>query len=222
MKISKVTLIILGVVVLAVGFGVLYMMYSKQVQEQDSLKATIKTNQARLAQLVSEQEKWKSQLTVLQEQIAQKNQEVAAARSSLDTAKTAWPASAESIEYEERIFALADGWDLVVNVVTAGNTATTNINGINFTTNTFTVTVTGSPLAAGFDEEDKYQEYIYKVAGDILSFLDEIVRNDFFASAKMDVVSLTIPSLLTKADLVNTGTEIEQPVGTLSITVYTY
>lgn len=222
MKISKVTIIILGVVVLAVGFGLLYMMYSKQIQEQDSLKSKVAANQAKLAQLVSEQENWKSQLVALQEQIARKNQEVTTARSSLDAAKAEWPIAAESIEYEERIFALADGWDLVINVVTAGDTAVSNNNGINFSADTFTVTVTGSPLTAGFDEEAKYHEYIYKVTGDILNFLDEMVQNDFFASAKMDVVSLTIPELMTKEDLVNAGTDIEQPVGTLSITVYTY
>lgn len=222
MKISKVTLIVLGVVVLAVGFGVLYMLYSKQLQEQDTLKSKIAVNQAKLTQLVNEQEKWKSQLAALQEQISQKNQEVAAARASLDAAKAEWPNAAESIEYEEKIFALADGWDLVVNVVTAGDTVASNINGINFTANTFTVTVTGQPLTAGFDEEAKYQEYMYKVAGDILSFLDELVQNEFFATANMDVVSLSIPALLTKEDLVTAGIDIEKPVGTLSVTVYTY
>ncbi len=222
MKISKITLIILGVVILAVGFGVLYMMYNKQLQQQEPLKSKIAANQARLAQLVTEQEKWKTQLAALQEQIAQKNQEVAAAKSSLSLAKAEWPNAAESIEYEEKLFALADGWDLVVNVVTAGDAAASNFNGINFSTHTFTVTVTGQPLAAGFDEEAKYHEYIYKVAGDILNFLDELVQNEFFASAKMDVVSLTVPSLLTKEELVSAGIDIEQPVGTLNVTVYTY
>ena len=222
MKFSKVTLIILGVVVLAIGFGVLYMLYSKQLQEQDTLKSKAAANQAQLAKLVKEQEKWKSQLAVLQEQISRNNQELDAARQSLTAAKAEWPVSAESIEYEERLFALADGWDLVVNVVSGSDTASSNINGITFQTNTFSISVTGQPLTSGFDEEDKYHEYIYKIVGDILSFMDEMVGNEFFVTARMDAVNVAVPSLLTKEDLVKAGTDLEQPAATFSVTVYTY
>jgi hypothetical protein len=222
MKVSKVTLIILGIVVLVIGFGVLYMMYTKQLQEQDTLKAKAAANQSRLTQIIGEQEKWKSQLATLQEQIAQKNQEVAAANAALVAAKSEWPDSAESIEYEERLFALADQWDLVTSVVTGGNPSTRNINGIGFTTTEFTITVTGQPLSSGFDEEDKYQEYVYQIVDDILGFLNELTKDSYFKTANIGSVNLTIPPLLSKEKLVDSGKNLAQPLATFTMTVYTY
>lgn len=43
MKLSRVNLIILALVVLGVAFGVLYMMYSRQLSEQEQLKAKVST-----------------------------------------------------------------------------------------------------------------------------------------------------------------------------------
>jgi hypothetical protein len=222
MKIGKLTWIILGVLVLAIGFGVVYVMYSKQLQEQDVLKAKAIQNQATLSQLVTEQEKWRGELVRVQEQIDRKNTEVTAAAASLGEAKSLWPRDAQSIDYDERLFALAQGWNLVVNVVTAGDDSSLDDQGILFNNNTFTISVTGQPLTAGYSEVSEYEDFLYERVADIIGFLDELTRDSFFATSKIDLVSLTVPSVPDQETLKTSGVDLEQPVANLTVTVYTY
>jgi cell division protein FtsB len=225
MKISKITWIILGVVVLGVVFFLLYMMYSKQLQEQDQLKSQISANQANVAQLVSQQQKYQSQLTALKADIDQKNQAVDNANKVLASARSAWTSdnvNAQSIENEEKLFSLADGWNLAVTVTTGTETVTKSIQEINFMNTVFTVTVTGQPVATGFTEVVDYQTYIYSKVNDILGFLDALVRDSSFSTASIDLVNLTVPEMPTKESLVDTGINIIQPIATVNITIYTY
>ena len=222
MKISKAIWIILGVVVLGVAFGFLYMQYTKQLDEQTQLKAKITANQATVSRLVTERESVQSQLTKLNEQLDQKKAGIEAARLSLDNVTAGWPREAESIEYEEAIFGLAGGWDLDVNVVTAGDAAAKSVQGIGFLNTTFTVEVTGQPLTSGFAEASEYETYIYQVLGNILGFVDALANDKSFAAAQIDVAGLTVPSLLTSEDVVAAGIDLPQPTGTLTVTVYTY
>jgi hypothetical protein len=222
MKISKVTIIILGVLVLAVGFGVLYMMYAKQLQEQDTLKSQQTANQASVARLITEQQKYQAQLVDLQAQLDKKNQDVATAAASLSAAKAGWVADAPTIDYEEKLFALADSWNLAVSVTTGDDAVEQKIESVGFKTTNFTVTLTGLDATSGFDDISKYQDYIYSTVGDMLSYLDALTRDDSFKSAKIEMVSLTIPETPAKEDLVNNGTTLEQPISTFSVNVYTY
>jgi hypothetical protein len=222
MKISKLTWIILGILVLAIGFGVIYMLYSKQQQEQDSLKAKASANQAILAGLVTEQEKWRIELVRVQEQLDRKNADVTASAASLAQAKTLWPQDAQSIEYGEKLFALADGWQLVVNVVTADEDTVVMNQNIQFTNNTFTITVTGQPLTAGFTDVSEYEDFLYVRISDILGFVDDLTRDSLFSTSKIDLVTLTVPPVPSQDELSSAGTALEQPVASLSVTIFTY
>jgi cell division protein FtsB len=226
MKISKITWIILGVVVLGVVFFLLYMMYSKQLQEQDQLKSQISANQASVSRLVAEQQKFQSQLTALKTDIDRKNQAVANANNALAIARSAWTSNnstAESIEYEEKLFSLAEGWDLAVSVTTGTEANIQPVQTVNFVNTTFTVTVTGQPLTSGFDELSEYQSYVYGKVDDIISFLNDINQDSFFRAARIDFVNITVPDMpATEDDLVDTGINVAQPIATVNITIYTY
>jgi len=222
MKIGKLTWVILGVVVLAAGFGIIYMMYSKQLQEQDNLKAKAAQNQATLSQLVAEQEKWRTELVRVQELLDRKNTDVSTAAAALVEARSGWLPDAQTIEYEERLFTLADNWKLVVNVVTGGEESSMDNQGVLFGNNTFTVSVTGQPLTVGFTEVSDYEDFLYGRISDILGFIDELTRDSFFSATKIDVVNFTVPQVPSLDELKSAGTAPEQPMANLSITVYTY
>jgi hypothetical protein len=222
MKIGKLTWVILGVVVLAAGFGIIYMMYSKQLQEQDNLKAKAAQNQATLSQLVAEQEKWRTELVRVQELLDRKNTDVSTAAAALVEARSGWLPDAQTIEYEERLFTLADNWKLVVNVVTGGEESSMDNQGVLFGNNTFTVSVTGQPLTVGFTEVSDYEDFLYGRISDILGFIDELTRDSFFSATKIDLVNFTVPQVPSLDELKSAGTAPEQPMANLSITVYTY
>jgi hypothetical protein len=225
MKISKITWIILGVVILIAAVGLLYMAYNKQLQQQDQYKSQISANQASVASLVTQQQKIQSQLTTLQADIEKKKQAVDAANQALAAARSAWTDNntVETIEYEEKLFSLADGWKLAVSVTTGSEENAQPVQLVNFLTTEFTVTVTGQPLTSGFAELSEYQSYVYGKVNDIVSFLGALNQDPLFARARIDLVSVTVPDMpLTQEDLVTQGINVGQPTATVSITVYTY
>jgi hypothetical protein len=222
MKLSKITIVIIGVVVLGVAAGLLYMQHSKQQTEQTQLRAKIAANQATVSRLTAEGENWQTQLTRLQGQIEQKKAAVTTANMSLIAAKGEWPKDAQSIEYDEDIFGLADGWNLDVSAVTAGEPAAKPVQGIGFTNTAFSVTVTGKPLTQGFDDAQKYQEYVYQVVGNILGFVNSVTKDANFSHAQIDSVSLSVPEMVPLEQLISQGTKVAQPSATITVTVYTY
>ena len=220
MKISRATWIILGVVVFAAAFAGLYMMYQGQVREQDSVKSRLETNLATLPKLVTERQGLEAQLTALQDRLAQKQSELVAANAALAEARTGWPEAAESIEYDETLFKIADGWHLDVQSLVAGEKQSKAIQGITFGTTTFTVTVSTPPIKATGSLE--YHDKVYGVISDILSYIDSLAKEKVFATATINVVSMTVPPAMTREELDAAGGEGEAPVATITLTIYTY
>jgi hypothetical protein len=224
MKLSKITIVILGVVVLGVAAGLLYMQHAKQQDEQAQLRAKIAANQATVSRLAAEGENWQAQLTRLQGQIAQKKAAVTTANMSLTAAKAEWPNDAQSIEYDEAIFGLADSWNLDISAISAGEPAAKQVQGIGFTNTTFTVTVTGKALAAdqAFDDTQKYQAYLDQVVGNILGFINVLAKDAKFSHAQIDTVSLSVPEMPPLEEIISQGTKVAQPSASITVTVYTY
>jgi type II secretory pathway pseudopilin PulG len=225
MKISKVTIIILGIVIVAAASAYFYMAYLRNLDEQATVKAQMAKDQATLAQLSAERENWQAQLVQVREQLAQKTQGLSAAQAELTSARNAWPAKrAESIEYDETLFELADGWNLAVTVVQAGEPSAVNASGITLATSTFQVALTGMPVTTAFEEAADYQNYVYEVVDNILGFITTLAEDEAFATAKIDVVSMAVPPMLTTEALEGMGPESPppQPSATIAITVFTY
>jgi hypothetical protein len=223
MKLSKTVWIILGVAIFIIGFAVLYMMYSRQGDEQEQLKSKIGANQATLVGLIKERESWQSQLLKLQDELAQRQDALTEANLALSQAGTGWPTSAESIEYDEKLFAMADAWNLNITMVTAVEPKEIKVEGITFTVSSFNVEVKGKPR-----EEDKlsktaaeYREYLYKTVDDILAFVNTIVNDKDFASAGIELVSMQVPQPLTQKEI-DQDVGQTSPTAQINLTIYTY
>jgi cell division protein FtsB len=224
MRLSKTVWIILGVVVFVIGAVYLYMMYARQGDEQEQLKAKLATNQATLPKLVAERESWQSQLANLQSELAARQAALAEANLALSQATEGWPQSAESIEYDERLFEIADAWNLDITVVTAVGPKDTQIEGITLTVASFTVEIKGKTPETTPTEEADYRDYLYSAVGDILHFIDTIVNDKAFASASIQLVTMQIPEPLTKEALAGKERleEGDIPKAQINLIIYTY
>lgn len=221
MRLSKTIWIVLGVAVFIIGFVVLYMMYSRQGNEQDQLKSQIASNQATLRQLIAEKGSWQSQLVKLQDELAERQSALAEAKLALSQAATGWPESAESIEYDEKLFEIADGWNLDITVVKAAEPGEETIEGITFVTTSFTVQVTDKPREELSITDVEYREYLYKKVNDILAFLHTIVMDNYFASAGIELVGIQVPEPLTQEDI-DADAEQPSPTAQITLTIYIY
>jgi len=220
MRISRVTWIILGVVLFVAAFGVLYMMYSGQQNEQDSLRSKLAANQAALPKLVTERESWQAQLVALQDQLALRQSELAAANQALAQASSGWPVAAESIEYDATLFRIADGWNLQVQSLVAGEKTSKTVQGITFGTTTFTISLTTPAIKA--TEAIEYQDKVYGVVNDILSYVDSLAKAKEFDTATIDTVTIAVPPAMTREELDSGGGSGPAPVATITLTIYTY
>jgi hypothetical protein len=221
MKLSKTVWIILGVAIFIIGFVVLYMMYSRQGDEQEQLKSKIAANQATLVGLIKERESWQSQLLNLQDELAQRQDALAEANLALSQAGTGWPTSAESIEYDEKLFEMADAWNLEITVVKAAEPQEEAVEGITFTVSSFNVEVRGKSRDELSRTSAEYREYLYKTVDDILAFVHTIVNDKDFASAGIELVSMQVPLPLTQEEI-DQDTEQASPTAQINLNIYTY
>jgi DNA-binding protein YbaB len=210
------------VAVFIIGFVVLYMSYSRQITEQEQLKSRVASNQATFSKLVTEKENWQTQLVKLQSELAQRQSALTAANLTLKQAATGWPTSAESIEYDEKLFEMADAWNLDITIVTADKPAEEEVEDITFVTATFTVAITGKPIETPFKEAKDYRDYLYDTVDDILAFVHTIVNDKAFALAGIELVNMQVPEPLTKEELATKGVEVGKPTATITLKIYTY
>jgi DNA-binding protein YbaB len=171
---------------------------------------------------VAERENWQSQLVKLQDELAQRQNALTEANLALSQAKTGWPKLAESIEYDEKLFEMADAWNLDITIVTAVEPAEEEVEDITFVTATFTVQVTGKPIETPFEGTAAYREYLYKTVDDILAFIHTIANDKNFASAGIELVSMTVPEPLTEEELAQKGLGVDSPTAQITLTIYTY
>ncbi|HEX9976819.1 MAG TPA: hypothetical protein VGA82_06165 [Dehalococcoidales bacterium] len=224
MRISKTIWITLGVAIFIIGFVVLYLMYSRQLDEQEQLKSRLETNVATLPKLVAERENWQSQLVKLQNELAQRQSALNEANEQLRQATTGWPTSAESIEYDEKLFEIANAWNLDITVVTAAAAEEERIEGISFMVASFTVEVRGKLVTiADFEEAADYQEYIDDTVDDILAFIHTVASDKNFDSARIQLVDLGVPEPLTDEEFQAENAQLgEPPWAQISLTIYIY
>ena len=207
-----------------IGFVFLFLMYSRQLDEQEQLKSRLETNVATLPKLVAERENWQSQLVKLQNELAQRQSALNEANEQLRQATTGWPTSAESIEYDEKLFEIANAWNLDITVVTAAAAEEERIEGISFMVASFTVEVRGKLVTiADFEEAADYQEYIDDTVDDILAFIHTVASDKNFDSARIQLVDLGVPEPLTDEEFQAENAQLgEPPWAQISLTIYIY
>lgn len=211
MKISKTTWYILGIGILVIAIGSLYMLYLQQGREQEQLNEALFTAQGTLPKLASERANLESTLTELEDRLAQ-------ATSKLETAKAAFPTSTtESIEVDELLFDIADDWELDITYLTASEPRDRKVKveveddvkaeDVTYLVTTFTVTVKGE-------------------VADILEFIDTIVTHSDLTTATIELANIEVPEPLTeeeKEELTEEEiTEEEMPSATITLVIYAY
>ncbi len=189
-RLSKTAWLILGIGIFVIAMGSLYFLYSRQGGEQGQLNDSLSVAQATLPGLVSEKEDWESQLTQLESQLTQWESQLSQAVSLLDTTQASLPESVESIEYDEELFRIADGWRLEIINLTASESRDKEVQvevedieveDITFLVTSFTVDVRGE-------------------VNDILGFINTIVTSEDFTCATVELVNINIPEPLTEEE----------------------
>jgi len=187
MRLSRTAWLILGIGVLVIALGSLYMVYSRQSSEQQELAASLSQARAREPKVISDREAAAAELTKGQNKLAE-------ATSLLAKSQAQFPKSVVSIEYGEALWEIADACDLEVMKLTAAEPSNKKVGDITFTVFSFEVEVRG------------------KVSGnvdDILDFISDIARSEHFTAATVEVVKIEVP------EPPKEGEEPELPTATL-------
>jgi hypothetical protein len=174
-----VTLFVIGAIILGVMYRNAYndnkqaqqMLDSSQRQQNALIK--LKTQlETQLAEAAASVAAWNDKITLLQLDLEQANQ-------SLAQIQNKFPLSAQSIEYDEALIALAEASNLSLRVVTATETETAGLStgDFNFYANVFTVEIRGE-------------------MSDILDFIDKIATSSIFKTGAITPVTFAIPQPL--------------------------
>ena len=167
MKFSRITWLILGVGIFAVGAVGIYLIYQEEIEAQDLLNESIAATEATLPQIIAQKSDLEGQLAQLEDDLAQ-------AEAGFEEAVAKWPESIQSIYYGDLLFYWAETLDLRVTSFTSSEPTAMLEDGISYEVTNFTVTV----------EAD--------LAKDILRYLTLIELDDDFRTARIDSVTTVI------------------------------
>ncbi len=199
-KLSKTALLVLGVGILVIAFGSLYMLYSRERGEQQQLDASLLVVEATLPKLVLEKENGESQLTQLDSELTQLESELTQATSLLAESKTSFPELVESIEYDEKLFEIADDWGLEIMSLTASESTDEEVGNITYSVTYFTVVVQGEVAA-------------------MLNFINTIKTDEYFITATVEEVAMINMNVL---EPLSEDEETEEPSATINLVIYGY
>jgi TolA-binding protein len=214
MKFSRTSWIVFGVGLFVIAGITLYVVYQGQAGERQDASDRLAEAQAALPAAVSDKNDAESrlgqledELSQLQSDLVQMDAELAQAELALAQVKIMLPDSVESIEYGEKLFALVDSSNLVVTILNASEPIEVQIEGITYSTTTFTLEVRGE-------------------VANILNFISAAVADNDFKTAVLEPISMTIPELLTDTEKEGMTEEeiadLERPSAVINLTIYTY
>ena len=167
MRLTRTSWLILALGVFVIAFVSLFVIYSRQASQQKDLKNSLAEAEARYPQLTS-------QIQTLQGQLAQRQSDLAAELSKLSAAKAKFPPSVQSIDYYQRLLAIADDCDLNVTSLTASGPRQQKADSVTYLVTTFNVAVRGEMTS-------------------ILDFIHTLATSEDFTSATVEVININIP-----------------------------
>ena len=177
MKVSKWTWLVLGIGIFAIGFGSLYTLHSRELTTQEAIGSNLAKAQAALPKLVSQREDLDKQL--------------AEAETKLEAARASFPDSVESVDVDERLFELADDYDLEIISITSAAPKDEEVEDITYSVTRFKVSVEGKVV-------------------DILDYVDALTTGVDFTTANMEWVSMDIPEPLTEDEIEDENMDAEE------------
>jgi hypothetical protein len=210
MKISKTALIVLGIGIFILAFAILFFLYSGQSGEQEQLNNRLATTQGLLPGLIAEKEDVTGQL-------AQQQADLDKASAALDKSEARFPKSAESIEYDETIFKLAEQSGLLIVELGTSEPTKEAVKGadVSYEVSTFTVVLWNADSAPGNAAE--FELYIDQTVDKVLNFVHLVATTPDFGVATIKVVS--IDGLEPPEELQGNQTS---PEATLELAIYGY
>ena len=232
MKLGKTSWYVLGIGILVIAAIGLFMLYQQEAREQEWLNEDLAAAQAEVPKLAAERATLESTLTELEDNLAQ-------AISKLKTAKAAFPAMVESIEYDEQLFRFAkdNALDIVIVIATEPSDEDIavevedediEVEDVTYFVTYFTVEVTGQIPESVFETEEGHKAYIDNTVDDILNFINTIATHRDFTTATIETVNMVIPEPLTEEELVELKESEEKmpeesmPSATINLVIYGY
>ena len=129
-KIDKKIWLIVGIAIFVVALVFLVRTYSQQVSEQKQLKTNLAAQQALLRTLTTQEKDQQDKLSQ--------------AQSLLESSRTKFPESVESIEYGEDLFAIADGCSVQLTSLSPSMPGTKTVGAVTYSVSSFAMSVSGS------------------------------------------------------------------------------
>lgn len=214
MRLKKTTWITLGVGLFIIAAVLVYMVYQGQAKNRQEAETSLDEASDAVVVLLASKGNLEAKLSGLEEELAQWQGQIDQLEAELNQAisvlgqtEAGFPGLVESIEYDEALFSFARTNDLEVESLGATEPVDKPVEGITYSTTSFTVKVRGE-------------------VADILDFVNTIVTNDDFQTAIIEPVSMSVPRPLTeleKADLTEEEIkEKETPSATITLTIYSY
>lgn len=181
MRLSKTAWLVLGIGIFIIAFASLFTLSSGQSGEQERLNDSLATAQGLEPKLISERED-------LAGQQAQWEKRAIDAESALNRSQAQFPRSAESIDYDQLLFQIADDCDLQIMEIFASEPAEEWVEDILYAVATFKVKVRSeesppSTVAA-------FENYIDATVADMLDFINNIDTSEDFSNATIELVEM--------------------------------
>ncbi|MFH1639396.1 MAG: hypothetical protein ABIB93_03675 [Chloroflexota bacterium] len=164
MKISRTSLFILVIGVLAIVFGILNSRYSSVVKERDTLFPNMIQAQKAITEITAEKHSLESQLEQVEEKLAQ-------AKSVFERSEEKFPTFFDSIEYGKELCDVAE--DCAVEVVALNTSQVAELNDDSFTylITSFEISLKGT-------------------ANDLLDYVHRIAQNDRCNCTSIDFMKM--------------------------------
>jgi hypothetical protein len=166
-KLGKTARLVLIVGAFVIILATLFIVYARKGGEQADLEVKLAGAQTQLSTLISGREATEVQLAAQQDKLGE-------AQALLNNARGSFPKAGASIEYDEVLTQLASSHSLAVTSMTADSPRQKKVGDVTFVTVAFDVEVRGDMMS-------------------ILSMVNDIASDKRFASATVDLVSMSIP-----------------------------
>ena len=190
-KMLQIILVVLVVVFLAAG-GFIYSANSSELKKQTQLKNTLSLSQTTYKNGLTQKAALENTGVDLANQLAAAKALLAAAH---------FRSSAESIDYDGLIYALAGTAKVRVTSLTASAPTAITEGTTVYQSATFTFAVTGFSPNKIFANAADDSAYISAVVGNIRALLDSIAASPDFDTAIIQSVSISSPTPMTDADI---------------------
>jgi hypothetical protein len=209
MRLSKTVWMILGIAVFVIGAVVIFMLYQGQTDKRQEARDELESAQGTVLLLLQQKGNVetelvdkKNELVQWQDTIEQLEEQVAQLDKTLIQTQEEFPVSAESIEYDEKLFSIALNNDVELSILTASELSEVTVDGINYETASFGIEARGEVV-------------------NILTFINEIVNEDEFKTAAIDQANLSIPQPLSSEELENLEEELRTRLTSEALTKIT-